>query len=476
MAILTTSGTGARVISLSPKAHAAGVQIGSSLAQARSVCAELRTRVASLALERSARQALLDAALSVSPRVEEAAPGSEPYAGEAAVFLDATGVEALFGSESGWATALVTRAERLGVPARVTVASSRLAAHLLARDLAGARTVRTVAKQEELSLLAPLPVDSLALDDPLADLLTRLGIQQLGPLLRWPRRLLLTRLGREIEQRVARIRGELDEPPLRPPAAQAQVEESDLEAAVDRLEPLSFVLRPMLERLLGRLGMRRRACDALELTLGLAGGGHDRRRLALAAPTLDVRVLLRRVRLALESAPPSAPVELVSLSAVGCPPRTDQLDLFRPAGPSPSSLDALLAELESLCGPGRVGAPEVPDTHHPGAFALRPFGGFASPSAKRRERTTAPLVVRALRPPVAAQVQLRAGRPAWIRSAVANGDVVHCSGPWRITGGWWSAEGRFAFDHYDLSTQDGLLVRLRFDHRSRSWEVDAVYD
>ena len=58
----------------------------------------------------------------------------------------------------------------------------------------------------------------------------------------------------------------------------------------------------------------------------------------------------------------------------------------------------------------------------------------------------------------------------------ANGDVVSAAGPWRITGGWWSLEGRFAFDSYDVQTSDGCIARLRFDHVRRCWQVDAVYD
>ncbi len=83
---------------------------------------------------------------------------------------------------------------------------------------------------------------------------------------------------------------------------------------------------------------------------------------------------------------------------------------------------------------------------------------------------------RTLRPPASAEVRLRAERPAWVRSAVANGHVVHCAGPWRTSGGWWSEEERFAFDSYDVATDDGLLVRLRYDHVRRAWQVEAVYD
>ena len=59
---------------------------------------------------------------------------------------------------------------------------------------------------------------------------------------------------------------------------------------------------------------------------------------------------------------------------------------------------------------------------------------------------------------------------------LANGEVTRCAGPWRTTGGWWSREERFAFDHFDVQTSDGLVVRLRRDLITGCWQIDAVYD
>ena len=200
--------------------------------------------------------------------------------------------------------------------------------------------------------------------------------------------------------------------------------------------------------------------------------------MGVAAPTLDVRVLLRLVALSLEARPPAGEIEGVAVAAEGRPLRGDQLDFFRPAGPAPALLSRTLAELEALCGPGRVGAPVVVDTHRPGAFALAPF---APPSALSAAREAPPayvhhLTVRALRPPLPAQVEARAGRPVALRSAVANGHIEQLAGPWRTSGNWWSEAERFAFDHYDVVTSDGTAARLRFDPLRGRWEVDAIYD
>lgn len=86
------------------------------------------------------------------------------------------------------------------------------------------------------------------------------------------------------------------------------------------------------------------------------------------------------------------------------------------------------------------------------------------------------LAVRALRPPIAAEVRTRHGRPEWIHSPVASGRVVQLAGPWRTTGGWWSREQRFAYDYFDVQTSDGSVARLRFDHLTQRWQIDGVYD
>ncbi len=488
--MVSEPGSRAEVLSASPEARRAGVHPGCALAHARSLCADLCARVASPSQEESAHQALLDVALSTSPRAERAPACTGARAGEAAVYLDASGLESLFRSETGIATALVTRAAALDLGATAGVASSRTLAHLVARRAAlrdGPGATGVLPREREREFLSPLAVDWLDPGDTLAETLTRFGIHRLGDLFALPRPALASRLGPALLERIDRLRGTRGELPLRAPASTRFEESCDLESPIDNLEPFLFVLRGMLSRLLARLALRHLACDELTLQLDLSGGGRQQRRLALAAPSTDLRVLLRRLQQALESAPPEAPLEFVALSTAGAPARHDQLDLFRPAGPAPAALDALLAELESLCGNDRVGAPSLPDDPRPGAFAVAPFeigeqraGDWADSArlhlADRPERGTPWLGLRALRPPVVARVRLRQGRPAWVQSAVARGEVLRCAGPWRATGGWWSPDQRFAYDSYDVATADGLLIRLRHDWLKRHWEIDGVYD
>jgi len=499
------------VVAVSAEARAHGVRAGASLAHARAACPTLCVRAVSPSLVRAARAALLDAALSHSPRAAAVPDAAGTLAGEGAVLLAASGIGSLFRSEEAFASALAARAASLGLPAVAGVAASQGVARLAARRLAwdgGTGRVLVVPPGGEPDFLAPLPVDILDLSDALAASLTRFGVRCLGDLARLPARALATRLGPELRPLLALLRGEETAPPL-PRHRETRCEEDlDLEHPVERLEPLGFVLRGMLSRLVARLDARGLACGPLELSLALVGGRRDARRIGVATPTGDVRTLLRLVTLALEQRPPEAPVAGVALATRGRAARRDQLDLFRPAGPAPAELSRTLAELEALCGEGRVGAPVVCDAHRPDAWGLRPFslgpetdtrggatgkgrreagprsepraaGAQASAEVTDRATPAAPagrLGLRALRPPQPAEVTAPGGRPGWVRSRVASGRVVALSGPFRTTGGWWSPERRHAFDHWDVETQDGVLARLRFDRLARRWEIDGVYD
>ncbi|MDJ0849264.1 MAG: DNA polymerase Y family protein [Myxococcota bacterium] len=473
VAVASGAGPRAELVAVSPEAAARGVRRLVTVAHARSICAELCVRVASPALERAAREALLDAALSVSPRAALAPPTSGSFAAEGCVFVDARGVDALFHGEPGFATALGEHARRLGLSAAVAVAGSQDVARLVARRLAPDE-VQVIAPGRERAFLAQLPLDLLDPDDALAESLTRFGVRSVRDLLGLPRRALGTRLGPRVMELVALARGDSRDPPLPAPEPSRLVEATDLEFPVERLEPLGFVLQGLLSRLLARLEARRLACGELGLRLDLEGGGRDARRVGLAAPTRELRVLMRLLLSALESRPPPAAVLGAALETEGRLLPAGQLDLFRPAGPAPAELGRTLAELQALCGEDRIGSPRPTNDHRPHLFEMQPF----EPSPRDEAPAPRPLTLatRALRPPVAVEVRIRGTRPCWLRSAVANGEVLNLAGPWRTTGGWWSPERRFAYDYYDVQTSDGTLARLRFDHIHRAWHIDAVYD
>jgi protein ImuB len=446
---------------------------------------------------------MLDVALSMAPRAELADPSPGLFLSEGAVYVDASGTQDLYGSESTFASILHARAERAGIRGVVAVASSRSMTRLVARHLAhvlhsavtvDCSTVHPAPKdsapteilspEAELAFLAPLPIDLLDPDDRTAQALTRFGIHCIRDLLHLSRRDLAARLGPGLLSLVAKARGEESEMPLAQPRITSLEEAIDFEAPIENLEPLSFVFRGLLSRLVERLTLRALGCVELRLALQLENGALESRRIGVASPCQDERVLLRLLRLAVESKPPSAAIDRVTLICEGVALRLEQLDLFLPRGPSANELDQTLAELSAICGALRVGSPEVVDDHRPDAFALKPFikRKPRSQDQARSHQTPPPsrqglhLTLRALRPPLRAEVRIDRGRPVFARSAMSQGRIIQSAGPWRTTGHWWSKASHFAMDHYDVQMSDGTILRLCFDWRTKRWLIDGLYD
>ena len=467
----------AAILSLLPKARAAGLRPAMTVAQARTVLPELIVVQPSAAAEESARAALYDVAASVSPLVEEGPPG--------VVWLDAGGLDRLFGTEEAIATELVRRARHAGMEASAGIASGKEVALMAAR--CGGQ--RSIAPHREREFLAWLPleiIDPAAEGDELFTLLARWGIRRLGDLARLPAEAMGTRLGRRGAELSRLARGEADPAPLvARRRAEEFAEKIEMEAAVESLEPLCFVLNAMLGRLLARLALRGLRAGDLQVELELEGCRRDCRRIALAAAGTEVRPLLAILRLALEAGPPHAPVTAVSLSAEPHPVRLVQSELFAPPSPAPSRLEATLTRIAAICGPQRMGTLRPLDSYRPEAVALAPFAPPpppAIPAAPAGGTDTAPgvvrLAVRLIRPAEEVEVLCTGTSLDFVRGRNLGARVVTAAGPWRRCGEWWRDEpqGGFARDYYDLALSDGGVYRIFRDLRSDRWFLDGVYD
>ena len=347
------------------------------------------SRIVSVDYRRAAQAALCEVATSCSPRVEDASNGNNR--GYGIVYLDAQ--RAPFPSEHALGAALTARAESIGLDVRVGIASTKMTARLVAHQ---SPRVTVVPPNAERRFLAPLPIVLLEPDRELAAALARWGITHLGQLACLSPGAMGTRFGPAGATLVRRARGEDPTPLVPTPERSSFEEELVLDYGIDTLDPLSFVLRGCLDRLSARLALRGLACSGLHFSLGLATRVCEERTVAVAAPTTDTKVLLILTRLHLEATPPAAPVEAIRVVAVPAHMRAAQLDLFRPAGPAPEHLATTLARLATICGPGRVGAPVVVDSHRPETIALAPFDPPDGPDApsflsQNSPRSIAPL-------------------------------------------------------------------------------------
>lgn len=471
LVVCAGNGTAARVVAANRLARRAGIRPGETLRQARALLPGLVARARDAEGERAAQESLLEVAETFSPRVEDA--------GEGVVYLDLAGDPAL---ETDLATALSRAAERAGLPARVGLAASKLAARVAADS---PRSPTLVAPGDEARFLAPLPLTRLAPALELGETLRRWGLRSIGEFARLSADEVVSRLGAAGGQLHSIARGE-DPRPLvvRQPPPDFR-EGLDLEWPLVALEPFLFVGRATLERLVARLETRGLGCARLLVSLRLDPDGVSERAIDLPAPTRDTKTLLTLVRLNLEERPPGAPVVGFSFSAVPDRPRAAQLSLLGAAELSPDLLATTLARLFALLGPGRAGAPHSPDGHRPERFAVVPYSPPPPPAvANKTIHGRGLLTVRVLRPPVELEALTDGPRPAELRSLVAEeaakrprlaGEVRVAAGPWRMEEGWWS-ETPAEREYWDVELADGGLYRVYRDLASERWYADGMYD
>jgi len=397
VAVCEGNGSAARVAAASRPARQLGVKPGMTLAQARGVLPSLIARGRDAGCERSAHEALMEVAWTLSPRVEDAA--------EELVFADVSGMESLFPGTTGerdMGQAAVVAAESLDLPVRVGIAGTKLAAAIAAR-LPSSPTV--VPPGEEPRFLAPLPLRLLGLDRRLAATLARWGLATIGDLARLPADRVASRLG-EAGARAHHAACGGDARPLvphHPPAA--LTEGMELEWAVVTVEPLLAAVGQSLARARQRLERQELACTELGLELALEPDGAEHRTIRLPAPTRDMDALLSLVRLELEARPPRGPVVAFLCLVHPDRPRRGQLTLFGAPEIHPDRLAATLARLAARLGPDRVGSPRPVDGHRPERFDADPFAPPPPPRMRQPPRRgRGLLVVRVLRPPVPLEV------------------------------------------------------------------------
>jgi protein ImuB len=437
------------------------------------------------------QKALLAIARDFSPRVM--------VASDCEVLLDVSGLGRLIGEPPAIAAALARSIEEAGVTANVAIAATQTTARLLAaqppldsltlardRPLGDARgrPDYPATRFPEIPVIALQPLETL----PPAmnhrdrarpyETFTRWGIHTLGDLVALPAADLSSRLGRRgvALQRLARG---LDPRPFVPDGDTPRfIGRLELEWPLEALEPLSFVFARLLDPLSAALERADRGAAAIRLDLRLTTRATHTRLLQLPAPMRDPKVLRTLLLLDLESHPPDAAVDIVSIELDPAPARITQFSLLERALPSPETLSTLTARLSALVGEARIGSAVLLDSHRPDSFAMTRFApeSRGANGAKGADGANG-AVLRRQRIPPAIRVSVGHGRPVYIAAAkrgMPQGAVTQAAGPWRTSGGWWS--GNWNRDEWDVALKSGAVCRIYQDRTTGRWFLEGIYD
>jgi protein ImuB len=460
-----------RVVQMNGEARRAGVRDGMTAAQAAASAPDLRLFRATEADADAGAAALADVGFAFAPRVER--DGDRIY-----FAVDDLG--RLYEHETGIAQAIQAQAARIGFGARVAIASSRGAARVAARahELAVVPAERAAAR----AFLAPLPIALLTDDDELRAAFRRWGTRTAGAVAALPAQAVALRLG-PAGAAVARLaRAEDEEPFLPQPPPDALEEAVELDYPIAELDPLSFVLRGLVDRALERLASRSLACAELTLRLSLDPRGLDVRTIPIAAPTREAKPLIELARLDLARRPPESPVVGLHVIALPARVRATQLDMLRPAGPAPNRLAVTLARLAALVGPENVGAPVAVDSWREEAIGVKEYDAGAAaggPAAPGRGDDELPLSLRRRRPPEEIEVLMGRDGPTALRGAETTARVLIAAGPYHLSGEWWqdpASGGSWAREYWDVHASDGAVYRLHRDARDGRFYLDGYYD
>src|SRR5690348_13492611 len=405
----------------------AAVRMGLDLGMIKSQAAQfpsLEIRQHSRSAEQSTHAALLDLGWSVSPRVEDTAADS--------IVVDLAGLACLLGSDEKIANLLAKRASDLGLIVQIAVSSNLEIALHAARGFPG---ITVIPPGQESQRLGPLPIQVFSPPAEILETLERWGVRSCEALAKLPLLELSERLGQQGVRLHQWARGTSVRSMVLAQPTSSFEEEMALEYAAEELEPLAFLLGRLLDQLCARLTARSLAACTLRLRFSLdtacdheesPADGNSRsdekknyeKTFTLPVPMRDSKMLLKLLRLHLQSDPPSAPIVHIFLAADPAPPRLTQEGLFLPSAPDPEKLELTIARLVNIVGNSHVGSPRLIDSHRPDAFQMSRFLPVRDAQPVRQKtmgmlRERKPVAAfRCFRPAPRARVTLREGRPA----------------------------------------------------------------
>ncbi|HEY8176820.1 MAG TPA: hypothetical protein VIF32_14055 [Gemmatimonadaceae bacterium] len=491
--------------SVSAAAARVGVRAGMTLAEGRALCAELEV----LPWD---DVAVIGAITATTAMFVQASPQVSPAAGVPGMWWIgasgfAAGARAAGGqSELVFARSLLAVARAWHPRARVAIADTCVAARaatwgVFRRD---ARSlVCIVPHGGDAAYLSSAPVALLPLEEEMRDALHALGVRTIGDLADLD--------AGDVEQRwgdegLTAWRLANGDDPRRPVLARASEEpyvEMELTTPAATMEPVLFLVRPGVERLVAQLVSQARAIASLAITLTLddARGSLPNaqphtvtREIRLPRPLARPAPLFERCRGLLARWTLTAPVSAVRITVLLTAPLTgEQGNLLDSSWRDPGAADAALERVRAELGPDVVVKPHARD-----GYALERSGQWredselttgdgrgASGVGRHTSGSTRQTPVASLPSPVVSSSALRLltspervdvdhdDSPRRIFWRGRGLTVANAVGPERLSGDWWN-DG-YGRDYWRCESDEecGELVLYR---DAAGWWVQGWYD
>ena len=452
------------ILWINEKARAAGIATGMRYAAGLSLAAELRAAVVTT-------QEIDAEVAQIAELLRRFTPGVEPSQDEPGVFwLDAKGLERLFGSVVEWASSLHAEIVRAGFHASLAVGFDRFAAYAVAR---GKRAVRVFDRaRDERAAARDVRLDRLALPPAARDTLLKLGVATVGQFVDLPLDGIGVRFGAEVRRLHRLASGALAEPlapehPDVPAMRRVLLDHPELDAA-RLLARVEEAIGPMLDE----IAAKGRALAELQMAFRFERLGGHVESIQPATPTLSPATLLELIRLRLQAVRrlPDGVME-IALVARETQAVERQRELF--AVKKRRDLDAgarALARVKAALGDDAVVRAELRDAHLPEArFAWTSTTALAE--AKPRPVDEPRLVRRLYTTPVPLPPTERHEPDGWLLRGLEKGPVVKVNGPYALSGWWWKQP--VAREYHFAETKTGEQLWVFYDRAKSRWYLQG---
>jgi protein ImuB len=457
--IVTTKAKGALVIAaLDVAASQAGLGVGMALATARA----LQPALAIAEHDPAADQTLLE-------RIADWTERYTPCVGLVArdgLALDITGAAHLMGGEECLLSDCLSRLNTQGFSATAAIAGTLEAARAL--TLFGEGGI--IVPGREIEATADLPLAALGIEDTLVIALARLGLKRIDDLAGHPRAPLAARFGRDLLDRLDRVRGLADSSisPRRPmPAYIAERRFAEPIGHEEDIHRTILTLAADLARLLERQGEGARR---LELAFFRADGTMRRLSVETARPLRDPKAVMRLFRERLDAlADPLDPgfgFDVIRLSSPITEPNIAHEPDFNGQNDLAEDIAALVERLGARLSPSRVMRIQPQDTHLPERATrfLPAQNGNAALAVdwdvwrEPEGAPTRPIRLLEQAEPIEVIAEVPDGPPIRFRWRRVFHVVVKAEGPERIAPEWWRTTGQTlppTRDYFRIEDENG---------------------
>ena len=467
MAVVAEERPQAFILWVNENAQRLGIRPGHRYASALALSRDLRAGAVNETEIRKGIEGVTSLLWRFTPEIEHAegkwnAPGL--------FWLNATGLERLFSSLDAWASAIDKELKSERFAASIVVGFTRFGSYAVARVVRGVTVLRD--REEEEIKARGVPLSRLDIPPDVQVALLKLGIRTVANLLRLPAKGLSKRFGTEIFDLHRLATGDLFAP-LKPEIAKEPLLRSmELPSPETASERLVFFVKQLVDDLLKEIYQKSQALTRLHLILELDDRTKRKESLRPDEPTLNSPLLLRLVRLRLETLHLDSSAIFLTIEAEAVRRAQEQLSLVVEKPKREHRIRSLaFARLRATLGEAAVVRAELLDGHLPSArFQWTPLETLPEGDASFKDGARS-LVRRIYEKPMALPHCSRHEPDEWMLRGLEFGPASDFLGPYILSGGWWRRTVQR--EYYFVKMQRGDVFWIFYDRFRRRWFLEG---